>query len=110
MPDDANKAWREATEAALERLYPGVKASSIPERVWTNLYIRGLNPNEAARGVDLHTWNKLTPFERLRRAKEGSPRQRLAEAILGGMKPTTPSVKRTTPKLARQKRGKRAPR
>jgi len=72
MPDEANKAWREAAEASLERLYPGASAKSIPERVWTNLYIRGLNPNEAARAADVHARNKLTLAE-LRQAQEGSP-------------------------------------
>jgi hypothetical protein len=46
-------------------LYPGVRAGSIPERIWTNLYVRGLSPTEAARAADVHAWNKLTPFERL---------------------------------------------
>jgi hypothetical protein len=32
MPKEQSKAWREAVEAALERLYPGVSAGSIPER------------------------------------------------------------------------------
>jgi hypothetical protein len=69
--------------------------------------VRGLTPEGAAREVDVHAWNKLTPFERLRQAQEGSPRQRLAEAILSEKKPAAPSVKRALPKPARQ-RGKRA--
>jgi hypothetical protein len=107
MPAGTKEAWRAEPEQALERLYPGVKAASIPERVWTNLYVRGLSPNEAARAADVHVCNKLTPVDRLRQAKEGSPRQRLAEAILE-KKPAAPSVKCAVPKPARQERGKRA--
>jgi hypothetical protein len=40
MPPETKQAWRQATKVALERLYPGVRAASIPERVWTNLYVR----------------------------------------------------------------------
>jgi hypothetical protein len=105
MPSDTRQAWRAAAEVELERLYPGVRASSIPERVWTNLYVRGLSPHEAAKAADVHAWNKLTPFARLRQAQEGSPRQRLAEAILE-RKPAAPSVKRMRPKQSRQYRAK----
>ena len=106
MPSETRQAWRAAAEAELERLYPGVRASSIPERVWTNLYVRGLSAEEAARAADVHAWNKLTPFARLRQAKEGSPRQRLAEAILE-KKPAAPSVKWAPSKPRGQERGKR---
>jgi hypothetical protein len=68
-----------------------------------------LSPEAAAREVDVHAWNKLTPVDRLRQAKEGSPRQRLADAILGEKKPAAPSVKRALPKPSRQERGKRGP-
>jgi hypothetical protein len=108
MRPGTKEVWRAEAEQALERLYPGVKAASIPERVWTNLYVRGLSPNEAARAADVHVWNKLTPVDRLRQAKEGSPRKRLAEAILGEKKSPAPSAKRAVPKPARQQRGKRA--
>jgi hypothetical protein len=37
MPPRTKQAWREAAEAALKRLYPGVSAGSIPERVWTEV-------------------------------------------------------------------------
>jgi hypothetical protein len=67
MPSDTRRAWRAAAEAELERLYPGVRAASIPERIWTNLYVRGLSPHEAAKAADVHAWNKLSPFARLRR-------------------------------------------
>ena len=62
MPSETRQAWRAAAEAELERLYPGVRAKSIPERIWTNLYVRGLSPHEAAKAADVHAWNKLTPF------------------------------------------------
>ena len=106
MPSDTRRAWRAAAEAELERLYPGIRAGSIPERIWTNLYVRGLSPHEAAKAADAHAWNKLTPFARLRQAQEGSPRQRLAEAILE-KKPAAPSVKRAPSKPRAQERGKR---
>jgi hypothetical protein len=107
MVSETKQAWRREAEAELERLCPGVRATSIPERIWTNLYVRGLSPSEAARAADVHAWNKLTPFDRLRQAQEGSPRQRLADAILGEKKPAAASVKRAIPKPARHDRGKR---
>jgi hypothetical protein len=107
MVSETKQAWRREAEAELERLYPSVRATSIPERIWTNLYVRGLSPGEAARAADVHAWNKLTPFDRLRQAQKGSPRQRLADAILGEKKPAAASVKRAIPKPARHDRGKR---
>jgi hypothetical protein len=106
-PDMDQAAWRAATEAELKLLYPDVRPSTIPQREWNRLYILRLRPKAAAQQANVYAWNRHSPAERLRQAKE-APRERLAEAILGEKKPAAPSVKRAVPKSARQERGKRA--
>jgi hypothetical protein len=108
MPPDIDRAaWRAATEAELKLLYPDVRPSTIPQREWNRLYILRLTPKDAARQANVYAWNRHTPAERLRKAKE-TPREKLAEAILGEKKPPAPSIKRATQKRARQERGNRA--
>jgi hypothetical protein len=106
-PDLDQSAWRATTEAELKRLYPDVWPSTIPQREWNRLYILRLSPEQAARQANVYAWNRHTPAERLRQAKE-PPRERLVDAVLGEKKPAAPSAKRTLPKPARQERGKRA--
>jgi hypothetical protein len=39
--------WKDRAAAELERVH-GVKASTIPERVWKKLYMQNMTPQEAA--------------------------------------------------------------
>jgi hypothetical protein len=87
-PDLDRAAWRAATETELKSLYPDVRPSTIPQREWNRLFILGLTPKKAAKEANVYAWNRHSPAERLRRAE--TPRERLAEAILGEKKPAAP--------------------
>jgi hypothetical protein len=56
--------WRARTAAELEQRY-GVRWSTIPQREWTRLYVRGLSPQEAAAQADVIAYNMLPPAFRI---------------------------------------------
>ena len=40
-------AWKDAAAEELKRLH-GIEATAFPKREWTELYVQGLTPEEAA--------------------------------------------------------------
>jgi hypothetical protein len=54
--------WRAQAAERLEKSYQ-VNAGIIPHRVWRNLYIRNLRPDDAAQQVDLSADNVRSAFE-----------------------------------------------
>jgi hypothetical protein len=58
--------WKDRAEVQLERRH-GVKATTIPTRVWTRLYIQGRSPKEAAEQAAVSNFNTRPAFERTRK-------------------------------------------
>jgi hypothetical protein len=50
----------------LERRH-GVKASTIPTRLWRRLFIQGRSPQEAAEQAAVSAYNTQPAFERMRK-------------------------------------------
>jgi hypothetical protein len=48
--------WQAQAAAALEREH-GIKAGSIPSRVWKHAFVRGLTPEQAAKDAAISAWN-----------------------------------------------------
>lgn len=59
------KEWLKLAAAELERRHD-VKAGTIPTRVWTRLFIRGLSPQEAAEQAAVSAFNTRSAADRLR--------------------------------------------
>jgi hypothetical protein len=57
--------WKDRAEVQLERRH-GVKATTIPARVWTQLYIEGRSPKEAAEAA-VANYNTRPAADRLRK-------------------------------------------
>jgi hypothetical protein len=69
-PPTTNYAeWKDRAEVQLERGH-GVKASTIPTRVWTRLYVQGASPQEAAEQAAVSAYNTPQAFDRLRSEKK----------------------------------------
>jgi hypothetical protein len=61
--------WKDRAEVQLERRH-GVKATTIPTRVWTRLYTQGRSPQEAAEEAAVSAYNTRPAFEREMREKK----------------------------------------
>jgi hypothetical protein len=48
--------WKDRAEVELERRH-GVKATTIPKRVWTRLYEQGASPQDAAEQAAVSAYN-----------------------------------------------------
>jgi hypothetical protein len=57
--------WRAQAAERLEKSYQ-VNAGIIPHRVWRNLYISNLSPEDAAQQADVSAYNVRLAFERVR--------------------------------------------
>jgi hypothetical protein len=64
-PTTSYAEWKDRAEVQLERRH-GVKATTIPARVWTRLYTQGRSPKEAAEQA-LSAYNTHPAFERMRK-------------------------------------------
>jgi hypothetical protein len=67
-PTTSYAEWKDRAEAQLERGH-GVKATTIPARVWTRLYIEGLSPKEAAEQAAVSAYHTRPAFEPMREKK-----------------------------------------
>ena len=64
MPTIATyKDWFADATAILQDKH-GIRATAVRQRTWTNWYIRGISPEEAAKHAAAEAWNGLTPNER----------------------------------------------
>jgi hypothetical protein len=59
------KEWAKRAAAELEQRHD-IKAATIPTRVWTRLFIRGLSPQDAAEQAAVSAYNTRSAAERLR--------------------------------------------
>jgi hypothetical protein len=57
--------WKDRAEVQLERRH-GVKATTIPARVWTRLYTEGRSPPEAAEQAAVSAYSTQSAADRLR--------------------------------------------
>jgi hypothetical protein len=60
--------WKDRAEVKLKRLH-GVKASTIPARVWTKLYMQNLSAEAAAAEAATSAYDTRPAFERMREKK-----------------------------------------
>jgi len=60
--------WKDRAEVQLEHRH-GVKATTIPTRVWTRLYTQGRSPQEAAAQAAVSAYNTRSALERMREKK-----------------------------------------
>jgi hypothetical protein len=67
-PTTSYAEWKDRAEVQLERRH-GVKATTIPTRVWTQLYIQGASPQEAAEQAAVSAYNTQSTADRLRGMK-----------------------------------------
>ena len=58
--------WETRAIATLER-ERGVKAGTIPTKVWREAYVLGLSPEEASERAAVSAYNKQSHADRLRR-------------------------------------------
>lgn len=66
--------WKSRAVGELDRVYL-VKAQ-IPERVWRDLYVKGLEPTEAADRAKTWHYNQLPEKDRARMRQRGEPQTR----------------------------------
>jgi hypothetical protein len=64
-PTTSYAEWKDRAEVKLEHRH-GVKASTIPARVWTRLYLQGRSPKEAAEQAAVSGYNTHQAFGRMR--------------------------------------------
>jgi hypothetical protein len=64
-PTTSYAEWKDRAEVELEHRH-GVKASTIPARVWTKLYMQNLSPEAAAAEAATSAYNTRPAFERMR--------------------------------------------
>jgi hypothetical protein len=67
-PTTSYAEWKDRAEVQLERGH-GVKATTIPTRVWTRLYLQGRSPKEAAEQAAVSAYSAHPAFERMREKK-----------------------------------------
>jgi hypothetical protein len=65
-PTTSYAEWKDRAEVQLERRH-GVKATTIPARVWTRLYTQGRSPKEAAEQAAVSAYNAQSAADRLRK-------------------------------------------
>jgi hypothetical protein len=65
-PRTSYAEWKDRAEVKLERLH-GVKASTIPARVWTKLYMQYLSAEAAAAEAATSAYDVRPAFERMRK-------------------------------------------
>jgi hypothetical protein len=58
--------WQDRAAAELERVH-GVKASTIPERVWKKLYVQNMTPQEAAEQAAVSAYTTRPAADRPKR-------------------------------------------
>jgi hypothetical protein len=58
-------AWQASATAALEQAH-GVKAGTIPARVWKHAYVQGLTPEAAAKEAAVSAFNARPAADRLK--------------------------------------------
>jgi hypothetical protein len=58
--------WKDRAAAKLERVH-GVKASTIPERIWKKLYMQNMTPQEAAEQAAVSTYTTRPAGDRPKR-------------------------------------------
>jgi hypothetical protein len=58
--------WKDRAAAELERVH-GVKASTIPERVWKKLYVQNMMPPEAAEQAAVSAYTTRPAADRSKR-------------------------------------------
>ena|SRR5215831_11664517 len=63
LPDYA--PWMAQAGAELQRRHD-IKAATIPPRVWTRLFIKGLSPEQAAEQAAVSAYNTRSPGDQLR--------------------------------------------
>jgi hypothetical protein len=63
-PTPSYAEWEDRAEVQLERRH-GVKATTIPARVWTRLYTQGRSPKEAAEQAAVSAYNAQSAADRL---------------------------------------------
>jgi|Tabmets5t2r1_1033131.scaffolds.fasta_scaffold258503_1 predicted secreted protein len=68
-PTTSYAEWKDRAEVKLERRH-GVKASTIPARLWTKLYVRNLSPEAAAAEAATSAYNTRPAFDRLGSGKK----------------------------------------
>jgi hypothetical protein len=67
-PTTSYAEWKDRPEVELERRH-GVKASTIPTRLWSRLFVQGRSPQEAAEHAAVSAYNTRPAFERMRATK-----------------------------------------
>jgi hypothetical protein len=67
-PTTSYAEWKDRAEVQLERGH-GVKATTIPARVWTRLYSQGRSPKEATEQAAVSAYNTHPAFVRMREEK-----------------------------------------
>jgi hypothetical protein len=67
-PTTSYAEWKDRAEVQLERGH-GVKATTIPARVWKRLYSQGRSPKDAAEQAAVSAYNNHPAFERMREKK-----------------------------------------
>jgi predicted secreted protein len=65
-PTTSYAEWKDRAEVKLEHRH-GVKASTIPARLWARLYVRNLSPEAAAAEAATSAYNTRPAFERTRK-------------------------------------------